>query len=463
MDPLHARDQDESLAGVVLFNDRRTLNSAWCSIEGEAARKIAGARELSTAAVWLTNLDFNEFGNSGLHGSHRYRRENYLRSRLNSISTEIGTAQHSAGGDSQDVAHCAVRLSDLFSRVMKVSHRLGVPGFPPHQLRQGFHSTFWLPIRQPIPPEIEAAVRDSTELASLSERQQRPKAIGKTPMIDYAVNFHRVEHARQMISMPLPSGRWRRLPMMSIPQIVSHELPLLIRAEVMASDAAAGSILNFGGNALKSRMATSGRASADAQPRGWMTLPEFIFLSRHAKLAVNEIYEAERYMSNPLRPVIQNFGDCQSLSISFQLAAESLWTCPLVDASNRMAITPQSAWLSAYDRMRCAEIAIEVAARDADVDILSYGYGRLCFRGPEYGDDRLRWMAMLLRGTDLIPPMPSKGGIETSEDGENLTHLYRAMILSGDHELLADADSAALAEWDDRFPAGYSLDVSAAV
>lgn len=445
----------DSLPGVVLFDAMNHQNSGWASVAGEAARKVLGTRELASSAVWLTNLDFEQFQVSGLSRNHRFRRQNYLRSPLSSIADDLGFNGATTSATAPNAAQCASALSDVFSRVIRVSRLLGVPGFPPFQLRQGFNAAFCPPDQTPLSPEILAALRDSTQVYTISERQTRGKPPDKTKTI--SVVAHRIEHAKQMCRYGVPTGSWRRVPDMTVEAIRTHPRPLLISADILETDQAVGSILNFGGVTPRARMAGSGRPTPDAQPREWMTQPEFNFLSRHARLNIKTVYEAQGFVENPMAKIIGAFSEAQSVSMAFLLAAESIWSAPLVDAQNRQAVTPAAAWISSLDRITCASLAIHLAQRDPSVDIVSFSYGRVTFRTRDRGNQTAAWLADLLEGTHLIPPMiPGQSASPPPSAQPSLAKIYRGLVLSGDRGLIEQCDDHALAEWNRRFPHGMT-------
>lgn len=441
-------DQDEvlsqALAGVALFDNTARRDTGWACIAGDQPRRIAGTKDLTSGAVWLTNIDFTEFRNSGLGGSNRYRRSNYLRTNLGRLASELGVASHRAGTIPASGAECTATLANFFATVMEVSWRLRVNGYPPNQLRQGFRVISHIPPPPQLQREVERAIEDSFQSYTFSERRLGGLHSDETEVIFLAI--HRLEHARNVLSKPVPAGNWRVCPKMTTDQIVNSERPLLLKVEISSSENQVGRLLNFGGNTTRQTRDTS-----EARPREWVTQPEYEFLLHHARIHVDTIYQAEEYIPNPLRKILEHFGELQAVSPAFLSVAESIWASGLVNSGGYADRSPFGAWIASYDRIACAQAAIDLIHRDPSIDVTSFGYGRIGFRTKARGDGTSAWMAGLLDGTKLIPPIiPEQALGDATMTMEDPITMLRAAALMGQTGMLEQFDAAAIDEWDRR-------------
>lgn len=434
--------------GVILFDDPIARTNGWSCYQNQTANTVRSAQELTSAGVWLTNMDDSSFRSSGLAASNRFRMEDYLRTSLTSIAIEQGVAVEKDNWIRPIGRACAEHLANCFGSVMDVAWRLGVERFPPKQLRIGFRAlNLPLDYTPDHGPEMSAILKDACQRYTISERRLHSRSIRYE---ERPISFvrHRYTHAQEMLSKPIPSGRWRIAPRMSAEEICSHHRPLLIEVQVHEIEPPLGSIINFGGTMQNATANARGHRGVDAPPRRWMTQPEFAYISPRAKISVMQILEAETYIPNPLAENLPPLGDLQQMSHCFNLAIESYWTAGYRDERGRSDHSPLAAWMSAYDRIACINEAIALIERDPEIDITGLGFGRITFRIVNPGKQAAEWCASMIKGTCLIPPLiPGLNGVSGSEP-TSAVEAMQMMQLYGEPALIPEQDLAAIQDFD---------------
>ncbi len=442
--------------GVVLFDDPISRGAAWaCSAEHEP-RRIGGAHELSSAGVWLTNLDDQHFRTSGL-ANNRFRAQDYLRVNISALANEVGAAVTVAGGRRAAAGpDCAKSLANLFGSVMDVAGRLGVDTYPPFQLRIGFRRARYLPSAETdLEPEVRSAIANACQRYTVSERKKMARAEHYEERTTI-FTLHRHTHAMDVLSQPIPYGRWRTAPQMSPDEIDAHPRPLLLQVQVQRMSDEMGGVVNFGGAARRS-FVSNGVRQLDASPRRWITQPEYRFLRQHGSISVETILEAEGYRENPLLALMPLYGILQGISPAFQLAIESFWTSIYRDERGRTDHSAAAAWVGAYDRLACLSEALVLAQRDPEVDIAGFGFGRIVVKGVNPGQRFGKWCWDIVKGRMLIPPMAVDGAFAVSDLNEqDPVQVLQSIQLAGDPSILLSLDKPALQDFDHQIAQAYA-------
>lgn len=424
------------LAGVALFDDPGARGDGWACIAGESGFRISGTGDLNSSVVWLTNVDYRAFETSGLRGSRRYRRSNYLRTQLNRIASELGVIPYSAGVDEARGREAAEALAQFFASVMEIAWRIGVGGYPIYQLRQGFRDLIVAPAEPTAQREIVAALADSFQAYTISESAN---PLSKEQSEYLSVTLHRTTHAKTILTQPVPSGGWRRSELRDPGAIIDSAKPLLVNVEFHGGESRISRLLNFGG---------AGK-TGDGGSRRWIPLPEFGFMYTHANCTVLDVMEAREYVQNPMVALLDNFDFLQDISPAFQIVAESIWSSCMVTSNGRADRGGLGSWVAAYDRLECMIAALDLMDRSDEIDIASFGYGRIAFKTRKHGPDTARWLSEVLAGTHLIPPVIPGAALENVQMNEdNPASLLRATALLDQVELLVGNDHAAMEDWD---------------
>lgn len=440
---------NEHAPGVVLFDNALKRTSGWACFPNADAFVVEGTHELTSAGVWLTNLKKSEFEESQLGRSNRYRMHDYLRSTLTQIAVEMGVAVI----DGRGFAHVsgpgpAKFFANLFAHVLDVSWRLGVQGFPPHQLRIGYRSVHYPSSRPEIDQIVATALAEASDRFTVSERQHDYRK-NTSAEISLTLVRHRYEHAREVVAQDVPYGTWRTAPRMNINEIKYHPQPLLLQVEVHKMDPVLGRILNFGGT----RTTRGAGAMLDARPRKWMTGPEFCFLSPYADISVIQILEGESYQRNPMLDRLPEFGSDQSMSPACLHAMESFWTAPLRAETGHTDNGPIAAWVTSYDRIACLRDALELLNRFPHSDILGFGSGKIIVKIQDPQNNLGAWLLEAVEGTYMIPPAVVNP-LATKTNNVPMDSLTPVEALQSIHtsgyasQCCYDLDVAALDDWD---------------
>lgn len=416
---------------------------------GESPRRVVGSHELSSSAVWLTNLEFDTFYRDlRKNGSNLYRHDTFLRTSLWQLACELGLNdikqyKRLTGREEAQV------MSRFFGDVMEASWRLGIRGYPQMMLSKGYRDRFY-----PDPPDVEYprdlkdAFADINKAYSFSERRVASRKSG-APDVSVSFTRHRYQHAVQVCEQPIPYGDWRRVSMMSRYEIRDTSIPLLLRVVVNRVDAHLGALVNFGGYRNKLHV-DAGVAQRDASPRQWMSLPEYVFMSQHADIEVHEIYQAGAYIENPTLAALDRIDLMQQLSPAFLLCCENLWTCP--QRAKMDFLTDKTAvagWLRSYDRLLCLRDALTLIERDPEVDVVSMSFGRILVKVPDKGPALGSWLLHMIRGTDLLPPLcVAAPATMAVSDEPSPVEVLQAANLAGDRGLLSTLDESAFYDWD---------------
>lgn len=441
MIPTDGYASNSTTPGVALFDNTTAVGTGWASLAGEPAIPIKGQDTLTSAGLWMVNLGLKGMKGTQLDKTDRFRGTDYLKTGLNLLAEEIGCAQpgHARKLPIAQGGVAAARLSGLFRHVMDVACRLGVVGAPARMLLCGFRAINHHHVEPPLSPEVADAITNACDRYTYS--QTDPTRAQKHDLKDVTFVRHRWNHARDVLAQMVPYGRWRWVPMMSREEILQHPFPLLLEIHVNEVEPSLAKVLNFGGK--------SGN-DLDAQPRRWMTAPEYVFLSAHAKIAIISILQAESYIENPLLGNFPTYGRTQQFSPAFQLAIESYWTAGLHLPNAVRDCSSIAAWMLAYDRIACVRDALHLLAhKDLQVDVLGFGLGKVRVSTIDPNAKFGQWLREAVQGTHLIPPLAINAGATYSLppkcDG---VEVLQAIQISGEAKLYDTLDERAIKNWD---------------
>lgn len=448
MTPTDGYSMNSTTPGVALFDNPTSVGKGWASSAGAPPYAIDGTAKLTTAGLWMLNLGFNSMRDTQLDRNNRFRGADYLKTGLSMIAQEIGCASPGLGGKLPTATGSAAagRLSALFRDVMDVSCRLGLAGAPAKLLLCGFRKLLYAHQEPHLDPMTKEAAANACE--RWTDAQVDAGRNRKFKLREVVFVRHRWTHARDVLSQQVPYGRWRSVPLMTAKEIVRHPLPLLLEIHVNSVEDSLSKIVNFGGHGGN----IGGHVSeANAQPRRWMTAPEYVFLSSRAEISIKSILEAEGYMENPLLASFPEYGSAQNISPAFQLAIESYWTAGLSQANALRDNSPVAAWMSAYDRIACLRDALHlVDRRDLQVDIKSYGIGKIKVNAIDSEDKMGFWLFEAVRNTALIPPMSVDAPFKTTPVGNTPIELLQTIQVNGCPSYYPQLDARALEKWDER-------------
>ena len=442
-----AYKSDGPYPGVVLFDNPKTHKGGFACFAGDSPFRIEDTNELSSAGIWLTNLDSKDFRQSGLRGCNRFREIDYLRTTVHHIALELGYAVFKDGWAQASGPECAKRLAALFGRVMDVTWRLGVHVFPPMQLRMGYRDLHYRQTHQDLEGSHQHAITDAAQRHTTSERRAPRQVAAKERTV--VLVRHRWEHAREVLSQQVPYGAWRTTGRMSPAEVVSSPVPLLVEVEVQKTDELIGKICNYGGSARR----ITGGGQTNATPRRWMTQAEFAFLAPQADISVVSVLACDEYRTNPLYEGMPEYDVPQMISPAFLLAIESYWTSALRESNGQVENSAVTTWMSCYDRIACMKDALTLVGRNEEIDIIGYGYGRLNISIPDPGEHLGAWLAENLKDTLLIPPNCVAGRAKFPVHNRTASpiEVLQRIQISGQTARYDYLDTAAIEDWDEQY------------
>lgn len=190
------------------------------------------------------------------------------------------------------------------------------------------------------------------------------------------VRRNRMDHARDIFSMPIPAGTWENISGKKLPKehkkaldmILELDNPILAKVRVSNIDQYYSNLMAFGVNYSKKRSA----------PREWVTHPELFILANQAKVEIEEIYIAERYEYFSKESVFprEYMDEMQRYSYSLGALAENHWKtlCEGVDSGNKQKIySARAVWIKSMDRYLSYRLAKNFY--DEEFIVVSYGDG----------------------------------------------------------------------------------------
>lgn len=413
----------EDKFGCIIFEDDYTHKEAWVSMDNDKeAQYVSGPNDLPSDVVWLTNLPYSISFQAGYFGHGRFRKYDYLKTSTQRLSEFLGLEG--------DYSKQAVVFASLFSRVLHLvdSYILKGQEFDDHDLKTAIRKIaggvdF-------IYPEKFAKILDSALAYSvLCERQ-----VYKEEKFDTIyLRCPPVEHARFVLSTPLPVGKWIKV---SAPEegqscydwLASQPAPVLVKVKYSWIKSEINAYLNFGSGSVK------------YSKRNWITGTELVSLLPVSDIEVIEAYRSETLTTcKPLLDMIDALPDVCELSLSVAILLDNLWagigTAHKTDLQKSVekkardkghkrtpnrSINHISPFLRAQERLFCYHKALQIAGLGFDV----LGYGAGCVRINKSGksdEDILK----LSSETGMIPPMMTLSKEECS--APNLKQ-YRGLL-----------------------------------
>ena len=375
--------------GVVRFDDPGSVGAGWASYNGEDMRRIKSIGDLETSKAWLMDMTYPAYRNANIWKAPHLKRMDYLRVKPSALAVELNLE-----GDPQ--RRLSV-LSDIYSKTADILiDKKGLNLFDPeptaaHALRALKSSVNWR-----IPPQIS----DGVITAVIESTQESQNGSGRASRGTRAIgaSYPRAGYARYLMSRPVPCGPdWSAVKIrggvkrigVSKGRVIKGTAEWIQRVEEGAKE-----------NAFFFEVSVQGMPAAYARhsmfgngantPRRWATFPEVAHLATYAALEIHSGYRTN--ISVP-----KEDSSMPDPTLSGGLAAEVEWVSrclpPTKDGYN-----PVGAYIRAYDRVACANAAIELDG--LGYRVASYGAGRVyLYASPR--DDRL---AQHFIDVGLMPP-----------------------------------------------------------
>lgn len=428
--------QIEDKYGCVMFEDTHEHKSAWVSEDDTEPFYISDPADLSSDVIWITNLPYDLSAKTGYLGHGRFRNAQYLRLSIDRLSHFLGL-----DGDLKDQA---VVLGALFGRVMRLVNAYILQGeeIDDYDLKTAIRKVAGGVDH--IYSESFSNVLESSKVFSINcLRQARRDQEIKTVFL----RCMPIEHARFVLSTPLPVGKWSKTPPPEKGETVYDWLlrqksPVLTKIKFNSINSDLNAYINFGsGKNIK---------------RVWITGTELVMLLNISDVEVLAAYESETLTTcKPLLDMIDALPKVCDMSMSVALFLDNIWVA--IGASHKVNIQRKTEqdkrerrtkakinisqnhatpFLRAQDRFYCYQKSLEIAVKGFDV----LGYGAGCIR-VNVADKTEKEILDLCREVNLLPPMLSvKKNQDPNPDCSSFVKTLQTLYGRSMLEKIIDAD-----------------------
>jgi len=413
--------------GCAWFDDPCALGPATIAESGGAlGRRIADFGNLASDVIWLSNLNYDQMISTRLSFNAHFRNNGYLRRKTHQILTAIGMEE-------KPVEEQVQALADIFSRVVRLAHHfLDFNYVPPeHSFNRGLRTLLGYP-DSPLPEFLARAIDDANK--SYTQCLKNGYAVGERKYRTFLLSPW--EHARTLLTAPMPDGSWRHLKGKDVPcdpiKFAENAGPFLARVTVNKIDPDLSALLNYGSNARGSR-----------DNRQWVAATELIaILQLAADVTVHEAVVWDGVTN--FRPLLSRLTDklpddeCNMLCYSLGLLAENLWTgiaatLPPKNRGHQSYANPISPFLRSHDLVRCLGAARGL--QQLGFDVQSFGTGAVMIDAANVSDQALLDAS---RQLNLLPP-PCPGAdpsIEAQDQVPAIWALQNLFACQQSHQIL---------------------------
>lgn len=382
--PFSAQMKDRKRApkvGVALFDNAGEMSSGWACLSDEHPFRFGSVHELSNAAIWVTNLTWEEYRLNASKLSH-LRRVDFLRSSLPQIAADMGR---------RITGEFAKETAPILANVVQQAVLIAVSVYqweePISEIREDT-------LADDIKRTVAQAPKPKSHLrSSLSSAHQSYSSPAWPPSYEpdsffVTLRFNRLSYARSLLSNPMPDEGWSLIPS-SQPELLTLDClldpchPCLVEATVELGriDPGLASLISFGATPNK-------RAGI----RKWISQPELAWLSRHTRVNISAALVCTSARSLPETaqfPALLSSDPLFELSISAGLIAECHWTALASPTYNKLSKSSDysawATWLRAVDRSMCFDLALK--AHNSGFLVNGYGNGSAVIRATR---DRLQ-------------------------------------------------------------------------
>lgn len=371
-------DPSHGAFGCVLFDFKDdgegksspAIGAGWASLAGAKAVRIKSPADLSRSAIWLTNINRQEFWRGGGLRHPHLRESSYLHTNLGQLMRETGIVTKRV-----TTAGACEQMSEIFARSMSLAMA--------HYDVDKLSELQWVdearprlaPMDLPLGMEIDEALQRSfLEFVGCST----PRVEGGKLVI---LRRPRLAHAKTILESAIPQGEWEFIAPNQLPDeharfdwLWQMQRPVLVKV----------AIKGFGDRCPPHipqllQMGEVWVAKGPKKERTWMTLQEARYFGRYVKLEIQCAFIADGWMVFPGAKKILEMGEMSNFSISLGLLAESHWTSLASRSRNpqnkKVLVSPRASWFGATDRFLCFASASALAAQGFSV--VSYGRGEV--------------------------------------------------------------------------------------
>lgn len=376
--------------GCIIFDEpsqHTTGWAAWIDQNGNRSEpyRIDGTNSLPTDIVWWINLTFEEMSMAKLSFNARFRGEGFLRTKMDVIFKEWGVSQSSP----DEKAYLG---AIVFWRVMFfVFIHYGFTRVPQDSLKNGIRDVWE---KDPLLPDpIREALGDAlTEYAQCEQNG----ATGGRPA---SFLVPRSQHARVILSSPVPGNAWKVVPEKLIPkgQVVDRSFrdhlidlggPALIHAVISDIDPEKNSILGFGSGIRQRKNAGSKSLKRHWESnRSWLTIDEAMVVSAYAKVTVKNLIVTDPGKTMLLSDLTPSWpeqmnGNHEFLSWSYGLFLENVWIARAYPFPKELLASGWQVFYRSFDHVASMKAAWELSR--SGIVVLGYGAGRIAAKVPDF-------------------------------------------------------------------------------
>jgi len=335
--------------GCVYFDDFGS--EGWACIASEEPRRITGSQDLASDVMWVTNLDWEGMRQKSILDHPRFRADNFLRSRLSSLSLELDMSNDG------DVATRVQVFAEIIDRVCRLAESIfGVTEFKkdlPSSLREAILTE--RDLRSYGSPVVDYAIEHATQ-----SYQKCETPIQKGSKF-YTWRFPRLDYAEYIFGFQIPTSRWTRVDIETVPDVKQYlnehlnDYPMLCKIVISSiKNPTFAKIMPLGFGARQQRV--------------WATGQEVLHYMRYSDVAVSNIFRSDGYRELNLRlPSFDNMTG--KISISMGILSECCWK------ALSAKLSPRAAWYTSWDRISCCKTAMTLA--EAGISVVSYSTGSL--------------------------------------------------------------------------------------
>lgn len=354
--------------GVVLHDNRNTLQEGWAFRVGQPPFRVRGLVDLPNDSLWISSGEFGDF--QKLQGAqfHHVRRSDFLGLKISDLATDLGLRID--GGYAQEGGKRLVNF--VQEAVRMVVKAYGITDTT-RQLQQ---DRLVAAIAKLLPPPPPAREMFTARLASAYQSL----SIRRVGYIDNSVplklRFSRLYYAQWLLSNPVPDNGWSHIfssQGFDHDKVMSGEFPpTLIHGQLEFDKVSVetAELIAFGaGGQLRAR-----------SKRNWMTDVEYRWISRHARVHVQEYMVSTGLVPLPSAcalPAILSDSESISHLVSSGILAYAHWQALVSPRWSKLSgVTEHDAigtWLRAYDRAKCFEAALVLQQQGFHVS--AYGNG----------------------------------------------------------------------------------------
>lgn len=379
--------------GLVLFDDPTDPTSGWIAVgsgatgKGTPPSRINGINELSTDVIWWTNVQYGDFfrGKVEIWRNPWLRHDKYLVVGPSDVLKEWGHDPKLASAD-----FVVAFVAEVYSRIMHRAYELVRRTDPKLRMDKLFEGkTLRDDLRRLFPdpeyPQGEAA----TMMKSGQAYEEFTAANVRTPKGARYVRLRkpRISYCWEMLQTPFPAGPYEFMGRSDLSAkqdervafVLKSQAPVMAEVTVSDMQPEVAPVYGFGSSTDKDKRVQ----------RSWVAQPEFIMLSRYAKVDVRAAWVGREYQ--PLMPempeaVVDFLKDkINNLSWSAGIVAETLWRAAALPQEKGKAGTKDSgekphtswrgAWIKAADKSAMFMEAMRMT--ELGYAVPSYGLGWL--------------------------------------------------------------------------------------